>query len=184
VHLLVQLPTFDPDATDDSGWTPLMMACSRADADDIIALLLSKSCDVNATNTAGQTALHFCASKARLDVTRTLLSASPTPASARIKDRRGQLPLHRAAAAGSVPVMRELLGKGRSAVNAADVDGMTALHHAVAEGHGDAALVLVQAGAEWDRKDRDGRVALDLCPDAKTRKFIVMAAEREGIDLE
>lgn len=158
-----------------------MMACSRADGDALVSLLLSKDADVNAQNNAGQTALHFAASKAHLDVARALLGAG---ASARVRDRRGQLALHRAAAGGSVPVLRELLGRGKSPVNASDVDGMTALHHAVSEGHGDAALLLLTSGAEFDRKDGEGRTALECAPDAKTRRFIVQAAEREGIDLE
>lgn len=161
-----------------------MMACSRkeADAEPTISLLLSKDADVNAKNNNGQTALHFCASKNALDIARLLLAQKP-PASARVKDQRGQLPLHRAAAVGSVPLMRELLG-AKSPVNATDVDGMTALHHAISEGHGDAAMLLLTMGAEYDKKDKDDHVPLDLAPDAKTRKFIVQAAEREGIDLE
>lgn len=183
VQILVQTKSFDPDVTDGSGWTPLMMACSRKDAEQIVDLLLSKDADVNAKNNNGQTALHFCASKLNLDIARTLLSQKP-PASARIKDKRGQLPLHRAAAIGSVPMIKELLGAGKSPLNATDIDGMTALHHAMSEGHGDAALLLLTSGADFDKQDSDGRLALDCAPDAKTRKFIVQAAEREGIDLE
>lgn len=159
-----------------------MMACSRKDGDAIVQALLAKDADVNAKTNQGQTALHFCASKANLDVVRLLLAAKP-PASARIKDKRGQLPLHRAAAVGSVPVMKALLD-AKSPINATDVDGMTALHHAISEGHGDAALLLLQRGAEWDKRDAQDHVPLDLAPDAKTRKYIVQAAEREGIDLE
>lgn len=178
----MQTKGFDADATDGSGWTPLMMACSRKDAEQIVDLLLSKDADVNAKNNNGQTALHFCASKANLDIARTLLAQKP-PASARIKDSRGQLPLHRAAAVGNVPMMKALLG-AKSPLNATDMDGMTALHHAMSEGHGDAALLLLTKGAEYDKKDKDEHVPLDLAPDAKTRKFIVQAAEREGIELE
>lgn len=159
-----------------------MMACSRKDAEGIVDLLLRKDADVNAKNNNGQTALHFCASKSALDIARTLLAQSP-PASARIKDKRGQLPLHRAAAVGSVPMMRILLD-AKSPLNATDIDGMTALHHAICEGHGDAALLLLTQGADFEKEDRDGRRALDLVPDVKTRSFIVQAAEREGIDLE
>jgi 26S proteasome non-ATPase regulatory subunit 10 len=183
VQILVQAKNFDVDVMDGSGWTPLMMACSRKDAEAIVDLLLSKDADVNAKNNNGQTALHFCASKANLDIARTLLSQKP-PASARIKDKRGQLALHRAAAGGNVPMIKELLGAGKSPLNATDVDGMTALHHAISEGHGDAALLLLTRGAEFDKQDRDGKVALDYVPDAKTRMFIVQAAEREGVDLE
>lgn len=181
VQTLVQAKSFDPDVTDGSGWTPLMMACSRKDAEAIVDLLLSKDAEVNAKNNNGQTALHFCASKVNLDIARTLLAQKP-PASARAKDKRGQLPLHRAAAVGSVPMMKALL-EAKSPLNATDMDGMTALHHAMSEGHGDAALLLLTMGAEHDKKDNDGNLPLDLAPDAKTRSFILQAAEREGIDL-
>lgn len=182
VQTLVQLKSFNVDAVDGSGWTPLMMACSRKDAERIVDLLLSKDADVNAKNNNGQTALHFCASKVNLDIARTLLAQKP-PASARTKDKRGQLPLHRAAAVGSVPMMKALLD-AKSPLNATDMDGMTALHHAMSEGHGDAALLLLTMGAEHDKKDNNDHIPLDLAPDAKTRKFIVQAAEREGIELE
>jgi 26S proteasome non-ATPase regulatory subunit 10 len=160
-----------------------MMTCSRLEADGlpIATLLLSKDADPNIKNNNGQTALHFAASKSALDIARLLLSSGAT---ARVKDKRGQLPLHRAAAVGSVPMMRLLLEQGKSPLNATDVDGMTALHHAVSEGHGDAALLLLVQGADWEKEDGQGRRALEYCPDAKTRRFIVMSAEREGIELE
>jgi 26S proteasome non-ATPase regulatory subunit 10 len=181
VQALVQARNFDADVADGAGWTSLMMACSRKDAEAIVDLLLAKDADVNAKNSNGQTALHFCASKSNLDIARTLLSHKP-PASARTKDRRGQLPLHRAAAVGNVPMMKALLD-AKSPLNATDMDGMTALHHATSEGHGDAVLLLLTRGAEFDKKDNEEHVPLDLVPDAKTRNFILQAAEREGIDL-
>lgn len=93
-------------------------------------------------------------------------------------------------------------------MNATDVDGLTALHHAVAEGHGDAAILLLKAGAEPDKRDASGALAIDLAPDSKVillccklppfcgwiapadtviimqvRKYILQTAESEGIDL-
>jgi 26S proteasome non-ATPase regulatory subunit 10 len=82
--------------------------------------------------------------------------------------------------------MINLLVKNKSPLNATDTAGYTALHHAVAEGHGkfpymltrvenfctltlvatgDAAVALLKAGAEMDKKDGDGMLALDLAPD-------------------
>lgn len=87
--------------------------------------------------------------------------------SARVKDRRGQLPLHRAAAVGSTPIIKILLEEGKSPVNASDIDGLTALHHAISEGHGDAAIMLLKAGAEPEKRDSEGRLAIDLAPDTK-----------------
>lgn len=81
-----------------------------------------------------QTALHFVASKKNMDVARLLLESNP-PASTRVRDRRGQYPIHRAAAAGSVPMVTLLL-KQKSSLNPTDNEGYTPLHHAIAEGHG------------------------------------------------
>lgn len=44
---------------------------------------------------------------------------------------------------------------------------MTALHHAICEGHGDAAITLLKAGAETDKRDSDGRLAIEMAPDGK-----------------
>ncbi|KAL8666607.1 MAG: hypothetical protein Q9202_001405 [Teloschistes flavicans] len=188
VELLVSRKDFDADIQDGSGWTPLMIASSLRDGEALVDFLLSKDADVNVktylksqtsmdrsvhcpapcsikplTNPLLQTALHFCASKNNLDVARKLISHK---ASARVKDRRQQLPLHRAAAIGSVPMVNLLL-ENRSPLNATDVAGYTALHHAISEGHGDTALVLLKAGAETDKKDMDGHLAIDLAPDIK-----------------
>lgn len=82
-----------------------------------------------------QTVLHFLASKSNLDLARKLVEEIKPPASTRVRDKRGQYPIHRAAAVGSVPMINLLL-KHRSPLNATDNAGYTALHHAVAEGHG------------------------------------------------
>ena len=116
-----------------------------------------------------QNALHFATSKANLSTVRTLIA---NKCSARVKDKRGQLPLHRAAAIGSTPIIKVLLEDGKSPVNATDMDGLTALHHAVSEGHGDAAITLLKAGAEADKRDSNGVLAIDMAPDNKVSLFL------------
>ncbi|KAF9640426.1 putative proteasome regulatory particle subunit protein [Lasiodiplodia theobromae] len=192
VSQLIQTKNFD----DGSGWTPLMMAASLKDADELVDLLLSRDADVNMKNNNGQTALHFTASKNNLDTARKLVAKK---ASARVKDKRGQLALHRAAAVGSVPMIKLLL-QANSPLNATDMDGMTALHHTIAEGHGDAALVLLKAGADTEKKSIDGSLAIELAPDTKVKidllaqirasvltmqimNYIIQNAELEGIEL-
>jgi 26S proteasome non-ATPase regulatory subunit 10 len=54
---------------------------------------------------------------------------------------------------------------------------------AISEGHGDAAVLLLKEGAESDKKDIDGRLAISTAPDAKIRKFILSSAEQEGIEV-
>ena len=95
---------------------------------------------------------------------------------------QGQYPIHRAASNGFTPMV-ELLIKHNSPLNATDVDGFTALHHAIAEGHGDTALALLRAGAEADKKNADGTLAIDLAPDMKVKKFIKDAADSEGLEI-
>ena len=55
---------------------------------------------------------------------------------------------------------------------------------AISEGHGDAAITLLKAGADPKKEDRDGQLPMSLAPDAKVRDFILTSAEREGIDLD
>ncbi|KAJ5152081.1 proteasome regulatory particle subunit (Nas6) [Penicillium capsulatum] len=182
VELLIATKNFDPDVEDGSGWTPLMIAASLKDAagDPIIDLLLRKGADVGVKSGSGQNALHFASSKANISTVRTLIA---NKCSARVKDIRGQLPLHRAAAVGSAPILKTLLEEGKSPINATDQDGLTALHHAISEGHGDAAILLLKSGADAAKRDSEGKLAIDLVPDAKVKQYILQTAEREGIEL-
>lgn len=181
VNLLVSTINFDPDVQDGSGWTPLMIAASVKDGEEMVDILLEKEADINAKNFAGQTALHLIASKKNIDLARRLLNHKPA-ASARLCDKRGQYPIHRAAAVGSVPMV-ELLIKHNSPINAADISGQTPLHHAIAEGHGDTAISLLKAGVDTKKRDSDDMLALDLAPDSQVKKFIIRQAELEGIEL-
>ncbi|KAF2120728.1 ankyrin repeat-containing domain protein [Lophiotrema nucula] len=52
VQILVQAKNFDVDAKDASGWTPLMMACSRKEAEEVVNLLLGKGAEVNEKSTS------------------------------------------------------------------------------------------------------------------------------------
>jgi 26S proteasome non-ATPase regulatory subunit 10 len=126
-----------------------------------------------------QTALHFAVSKQNTDVVKLLLSA-PHKANTRIRDIRQQMPIHRAAAIGSSPLIRILLDNN-SPIDPTDVYGQTPLHHAIAEGHGDAAVTLLKRGAKTDGKDKEGKLAIELAPDRKIRLFVLNAAKAENI---
>ncbi|KAL8831748.1 MAG: hypothetical protein Q9191_000676 [Dirinaria sp. TL-2023a] len=93
---------------------------------DALNLIISSLVTVQTNSrTSNQTALHFTASKNNLDIARKIIAHKAT---ARVKDKRGQLPLHRAAAVGSVPMVKLLLDN-KSPLNATDIAGYTALHH-------------------------------------------------------
>lgn len=101
-------------------------------------------------------------------------------ASARIKDKRGQTALHRAAAVGSLPMVKLLLkegtgngnGNGKAFVNARDGDGWTALHHAMAEGNADVAVELVQLGGDLSIVDSEGKSPWQVVIDGKTEDHV------------
>ncbi|VUC22571.1 unnamed protein product [Clonostachys rosea] len=164
VSLLAEQPKFDADIEDGSGWTPLMISASVPDNEPVLTLLISKGAD---------SALHFVASKKNLDIARLLID---NKASTRVRDRRGQYPIHRAAAVGSAPMVALLL-QNKSPLNATDNEGYTPLHHAIAEGHGDTAVALLKAGADFSLKTIEDQLAIDLAPDKEA------SAEREGIEL-
>lgn len=63
--------------------------------------------------------------------------------------------------------MVKLLLDNLSPVNAQDRSGLTPLHHAIAEGHGDVAVELLRRGAESGRVDTEGNVPIKLAPDQK-----------------
>ncbi|SMY20679.1 unnamed protein product [Zymoseptoria tritici ST99CH_1A5] len=180
LDLLSDLKSFDPDVQDGAGWTALMMSSSLRDGDSAVDLLLSKSADPSIKTHLGQTALHFACSKSNLDTVRKLLAHG---ASARVKDKRGQLPLHRAAAVGNVAVCKVLLGEGRSPLDATDVDGCAAIHHAVAEGHGEVAVELLRRGARSDGRDGNGKLMIELAPDERVRGYVLRRAEEEGLEV-
>lgn len=62
--------------------------------------------------------------------------------------------------------------KAASPINAADKFGMSPLHHACAEGHVEAAGLLVQLGADPDRLDKEGQTPLECAPDDRTKEAL------------
>lgn len=56
-------------------------------------------------------------------------------------------------------------------------DELIGPYTAISEGHGDTALVLLRAGAETDKRDADGSLAIKLSPDKKVGEW---AASEQG----
>ncbi|KAK9480909.1 ankyrin repeat-containing domain protein [Lipomyces japonicus] len=169
----------DIDDTDEAGWTVSHIAASIGSL-PLLELLLGLDPDLSKQTSAGQTPLHYAVSRSRYDVAVKLLEAYA--GAARIKDRQNQVPLHRAAAIGSIPLI-ELLIKYKSPLNTSDRTGWTPLFHSSAEGHGDAAIVLIRAGADTAKLDQDGHNFLDVAVDDKLRKWIQDVARKEGLDI-
>ncbi|KAF8193382.1 ankyrin repeat-containing domain protein, partial [Pholiota molesta] len=97
---------------------------------------------------------HYAASKSRIDIGRLLISRG---ADINAKDKANQLPLHRAATTGSVGFIRLLVESSTPSnklrLNTADRIGNTPLHLAMDSGHAEAAVVLIEAGADRTREN-------------------------------
>ncbi|KAL7410552.1 ankyrin repeat-containing domain protein [Mrakia frigida] len=140
--LLKNTPPPNLNLRDASGSTPLIVAVASGQESNVVALLAAGA-DVNATNEKGQTALHYAASKARIEIGRRLIQkgADVSPVSSpslhprfpscpssvlssltpsllllpqiNSKDRANQHPLHRAATTGSDGFVQLLLAGGK-----------------------------------------------------------------------
>ncbi|TFK27832.1 ankyrin, partial [Coprinopsis marcescibilis] len=99
---------------------------------------------------------HYAASKSQIDIGRLLISRG---ADYNARDKANQLPLHRAATTGSVGFVRLLLESSTASnklrLNTADRSGNTPLHLAMDSAHAEAAVLLINAGADRTRENLD-----------------------------
>ncbi|KAF9532672.1 ankyrin repeat-containing domain protein, partial [Crepidotus variabilis] len=99
---------------------------------------------------------HYAASKSRIDIGKLLISRG---ADINSRDNANQLPMHRAATTGSVGFIKLLLESSTTStkvrLNTADRIGNTPLHLAMDSGHAEAAVVLINAGADRTRENLD-----------------------------
>lgn len=80
--------------------------------------------------------------------------------------------------------MVKLLLDNLSPLNAQDCSGLTPLHHAVAEGHGDVAMELLKRGADSGLLDKEGNLALKLAPDQKVSCLLAVSHLTGGSIIE
>ncbi|KAH3685327.1 hypothetical protein WICPIJ_003679 [Wickerhamomyces pijperi] len=169
------------DFTDDAGWTALHIASSVGNLEVFEHLLANDPApDVNLQTNAGVTCLHLAVTKSNIDIVNILLEKG---ASARIKDNKGQYPIHRAVTIGSMALTETLAKKGKSPLNAKDVCGWTPLHHALAEGSGDVAVLLVKLGADYQIEDNEGETPIAVAVDDNVRKFFVSELKKDGVNI-
>ena len=104
---------------------------------------------VGAVDKAGQTALHWTASKGQTNIVALLLERGANP---NAKQRFDETPLHFAVEAGHVETARLLLAKGAD-VNARNGSMSTPLHEAVLQGSAELIEVLIKGGADVNARD-------------------------------
>ncbi|CCE61585.1 hypothetical protein TPHA_0A05100 [Tetrapisispora phaffii CBS 4417] len=160
------------DLVDDAGWTPFHIACSVGSLNTVKKLYegdLKPNLDL--LTLQGVSALHLAVSKKHLPIVEFLLNKG---ASVRVKDKKLQLPIHRAAAIGSM-AMVDILCQKNSPVNAKDFQGWTPLFHALAEGHGDVAVLLVNKySADYESTENsNGEKPLDVALNEQVKDYFI-----------
>ncbi|KIJ62845.1 hypothetical protein HYDPIDRAFT_93799, partial [Hydnomerulius pinastri MD-312] len=100
---------------------------------------------------------HYAASKSRIEIGRYLIQRG---ADINAKDKANQIPLHRAATTGSTGFISLLLNPPEGVttkprLNTGDRVGNTPLHLAMESAHAQAAVLLIEAGADRERTNLD-----------------------------
>ncbi|XP_059089525.1 ankyrin repeat domain-containing protein 16-like [Tigriopus californicus] len=180
---LLSVPGVAVDVIKRGDWTPLMLACTKAENGPIVQLLLSAGADASRVNKDGWTAFHLAS---RLgDVTIPVdqpdtCGSTPLMDSARCGipshlsllhehghsclavDTFGRQSLHIAAQAGQVTMVRWLVAEFGLAVEGLDKTGMTPLHLAVLAKQANTVQALLDLSARVSVADAHDRTPLDL----------------------
>ncbi|KAK4884489.1 hypothetical protein RN001_000760 [Aquatica leii] len=153
------------EAHDKDGLTALHCAASRGHTDcidtlltlcgaspdvidrhaDATSLLLSHSADANRQDRKGRSPAHCGCAKGQLETVKMLGNHG---ANLWLRNARGDLPLHEAAASGRRDLVRWLLEARPSQVNARNNDGRCPLHLAALNDNADMCKILLDAGAQ------------------------------------
>ncbi|XBW36901.1 hypothetical protein QEN19_002480 [Hanseniaspora menglaensis] len=165
---------------DNAGWTPFhLMVCSMFDFETIVKYFVNKFdpdfenltqsfrnktsiLHLTVTKPQKQTLIEYFLNE-NIDNCRNLL---------RVKDSYGRTPLHLAASNEKCLEIVKILLKyiNKMIINTRDSDNYTPLSHALAEGNGEVAQLLVANGAEYENEYED--VLAQALNDQFKRQFI------------
>lgn len=171
IYLLSRMREADIDnLQDESGWTPFHIACSVGNFNIMSMLFDTLRANLDLPTCQGVTALHLAVAKKHITICKYLLDHG---ASVRSKDKKSQLPLHRAAAVGSLALV-DLLCGANSPVNSVDFQGWTPLFHALAEGHAEVGVLLVNKFYADDQlQDPYGSKPIDVALNDEVKKYFI-----------
>lgn len=160
VNMISQLEDGDKEIVAEfgRGQTPLHIA-SRKGHSKVVELLLHSNAVSNLQDEEGNTALH---SAENMETVEMLLSNS-FKTNPNIPNRRGQTPLHVAAAKGNVGIV-DLLIRSGCQQDIVDDQGQTAFHVAAANGHTSVALILLRENESFERAQSFRKKSEKLSP--------------------
>ncbi|MDA7417959.1 ankyrin repeat domain-containing protein [Xenophilus arseniciresistens] len=145
----------DPNTLDDKKQTALVIALREGSPKVARALIEIKKTDVNATNGSDESPLMMAALRGQQEFVDLLLKRDAAV------NKTGWAPLHYAATAGQVGIMKQLLDQ-HAFIDAQSPNGTTPLMMAAMYGSADAVKLLLAEGADIMMKNEQGLSALDF----------------------
>ncbi|XP_015598972.1 ankyrin repeat and death domain-containing protein 1A isoform X6 [Cephus cinctus] len=159
IEMLIQAKC-DIEARDKFGMRPLHMATWYGHP-EAVKMLINAGANVSAVNKKQYTLLMCGARGSSVDVVQYLAEAVESLNGDAV-DCTGAKALHHAALAGHPAVITALANIPGIELHDTDKKGQTAIHCACAEGHLEAAEVLIGLGANVDAQDNDGNTPLHV----------------------
>ncbi|XP_048224219.1 ankyrin repeat domain-containing protein 31 [Perognathus longimembris pacificus] len=116
----------------------------------------------------GKSQLHLAAGRGNLSHVKALIESGMD---VNLRDNEGWTPLHEASNKGYKDIIIELLKAGAN-VNCENVNGILPLHDAVAGNHLKAAEILLQHGADPNKRDQREKTAFDEADNEKMKELL------------
>ncbi|XP_069889124.1 ankyrin repeat domain-containing protein 31-like isoform X2 [Dipodomys merriami] len=116
----------------------------------------------------GKSQLHLAARRGNLSYVKALIESGMD---VNVKDNEGWTPLHEASNKGCKDIIIELLKAGAN-VNCENINGILPLHDAVAGNHLKAAEILLQHGADPNKRDQKEKTAFDEADNEKMKELL------------
>ena len=154
VRYLAGLPEVDVNSRDNNNDTALHYAAQQESHAEAVRVLIDAGADMDTKDDGGHSPLHFASRSGALEVVKMLVEAG---AGVCLTDDDGLTCLILAASNGHTETVRYLVGLPEVDVNHRNSNNETALHCATNKGHRDVVQVLIDAGADVDTDNNDGR---------------------------
>ena len=156
VRYLVSLPDVDVNQETVESCTALHRAVMHVEP-DVVQVLIDAGADIDTKNNDGRSPLLSACAEGTFDTVKMLVRAG---AEVRATDDEGVTCLHYAARRGRTETVRYLVSLPEVDVNHGDADNHTALHRAVVNVEPDVVQVLIDAGADINTQNNEGRSPL------------------------
>jgi hypothetical protein len=177
IEILIKLCGAQTDLIDSNGCTALFYAVTLGHADATVKLL-DLGADPNRQDRKGRSPGHCGCAKGQFETVKILNARG---ANLWLRNARGDLPVHEAAASGRIELVEWLLKQKLNHINSSSNDGRTILHIAAGNDNIDMCKMLIEMGADVNAVYRNAKNVVKTPLDCalqkgyrSTAKFIQM----------